>query len=419
MTYITPTGHLDQTGQTTQAAAPAAQPANPAAPVTPVTPARNASQTPMRVVVLGAGKIGRTIAVMLHDSGDYRVTLVDREPAHLEGLPEGVAVRVGDPGQAQDCASLLGGADAVLNALPFHAAVAVATVAVSLGVHYFDLTEDVAATHAVRRLAEGARSVLMPQCGLAPGFIGVVGNDLAQRFLRGGGELLDLKMRVGALPRYPSNALKYNLTWSTEGLINEYCNPCEAIVDGRRVEVPALEGLESFSLDGIEYEAFNTSGGLGTLPETLAGRARDVDYKSIRYPGHCAVMKLLLNDLRLRERRDWMREIFESAIPATRQDVVIVFANATGYAAGAKGGRGPLTQASFSVRIGGADTAAGHVNAIQLTTAAGICTALDLVAGGELPQAGFVPQEAMPLDTFLANRFGRHYTRHPLQEAMV
>lgn len=413
MTCTMPTGHLDQTGQTTQAAALAVQPAVPA------TPTRVARQTPLRVVVLGAGKIGRTIAVMLHDSGDYRVTLVDRELTHLEGLPEGIAVRVGDPDQAQDCASLLGGADAVLNALPFHAAVAVATVAASLGVHYFDLTEDVAATHAIRRLADGARSVLMPQCGLAPGFIGVVGNDLAQRFLRGGGELLDLKMRVGALPRYPSNALKYNLTWSTEGLINEYCNPCEAIVDGRRVEVPALEGLESFALDGIEYEAFNTSGGLGTLPETLAGRARDVDYKSIRYPGHCAVMKLLLNDLRLRERRDWMREIFESAIPATQQDVVIVFANATGYAAGGKGGRGALTQASFSVRIGGADTAAGHVNAIQLTTAAGICTALDLVASGALPQAGFVPQEAMPLDAFLANRFGRHYTRHPLNEATV
>lgn len=397
MTCITPTGHLDQTGQNTQA-----------------------RQTPMRVVVLGAGKIGRTIAVMLHDSGDYRVTLVDREPTHLEGVPQGIAVRVGNPDQTEDCARLLGGAQAVLNALPFHAAVGVATVAASLGVHYFDLTEDVAATHAIRRLAEGARSVLMPQCGLAPGFIGVVGNDLAQRFLRGGGELLDLKMRVGALPRYPSNALKYNLTWSTEGLINEYCNPCEAIVDGRRVEVPALEGLESFALDGIEYEAFNTSGGLGTLPETLAGRARDVDYKSIRYPGHCAVMKLLLNDLRLRERRDWMREIFESAIPATQQDVVIVFANATGYAAsGGKGRRGPLTQASFSARIGGADTIAGHVNAIQLTTAAGICTALDLVANGELPQAGFVAQEAMPLDVFLANRFGRHYTRHPLQEATV
>ncbi|CAG2159901.1 saccharopine dehydrogenase C-terminal domain-containing protein [Cupriavidus numazuensis] len=374
---------------------------------------------PLQVVVLGAGKIGRTIAAMLHDSGDYRVCLVDNDARRLDGLPRAITVRAGDPTEPGTCAALLAGADAVLNALPFHAAVSVATVAARLGVHYFDLTEDVAATQAIRQLGQNARSVLMPQCGLAPGFIGVVGHDLAQRFVRGGGELLDLQMRVGALPRYPNNALKYNLTWSTEGLINEYCNPCEAIVDGRRIELPALEGLETFALDGIEYEAFNTSGGLGTLPETLAGRARNVDYKSIRYPGHCAQMKLLLNDLRLRERRGWLREIFDRAIPVTEQDVVIIFATATGYPAGGERGRGPLTQASFSARIGGVDGPAGHVNAIQLTTAASICAALDMVASGALPQAGFVRQEAMPLAMFLANRFGCHYTQHPLQETTV
>ncbi|MCY1237231.1 hypothetical protein D9M72_499180 [compost metagenome] len=130
-------------------------------------------------------------------------------------------------------------------------------------------------------------------------------------------------------------------------------------------------------------------------------------------------MKLLLNDLRLRERREWLREIFDRAIPVTEQDVVIVFATATGYPAGGERGRGPLTQASFSARIGGVDNQDGHLNAIQLTTAAGICTALDMVASGALPQAGFVRQEAMPLDAFLKNRFGRHYTQHPLQETLV
>lgn len=371
------------------------------------------------VTVLGAGKIGRTIAGMLQDTGDYAVTVVDRYRDALDALPAGVSTRVADPSERQACIDALAGAAAVINALPFHAAVPVATVAAEMGVHYFDLTEDVAATRAIRALAADARAVLMPQCGLAPGFIGVVGHDLAQRFLRGGGQLLDLRMRVGALPRYPNNALKYNLTWSTEGLINEYCNPCEAIVDGRRVEVPALEGLESFALDGIEYEAFHTSGGLGTLPETLAGRARHVDYKSIRYPGHCAVIKLLLDDLRLRERRDWLREIFDSAIPLTEQDVVVVFASATGRTAGEDGRLGPLTQASFSARIGGAEGEHGHLNAIQLTTAAGVCAALDMVIAGQLPQRGFVRQEDMRLEAFLANRFGRHYTCHPLQEALA
>jgi saccharopine dehydrogenase-like NADP-dependent oxidoreductase len=295
----------------------------------------------------------------------------------------------------------LAGHDAVLSALPFHRAVPVARLCAEAGVHYFDLTEDVQSTHAIRELARGARSVLMPQCGLAPGFIGVVGNDLARRF----DELLDLRMRVGALPRYPQGSLRYNLTWSTEGLINEYCNPCEAIVDGRRVEVPALEGHETFAVDGVEYEAFNTSGGLGTLTETLQGRARNVDYKSIRYPGHCALMKLLLNDLRLRDRRDLLKDIFEHAIPATRQDVIVVFATASGY----RGGR--LMQESFSAQVFGAEVEGESLSAIQLTTAAGICTALDLVAAGALPQSGFIGQEQIALPALLGNRFGRCFAQ--------
>ena len=357
--------------------------------------------TPRRsITILGAGHIGFAMALLLQRSGDYDVLVADRDPQRLAavaalGLPTQVA--------SNDAALRLAveGRFAVLNALPFHCAVGVATLCARAGVHYFDLTEDVRSTQAIRALADGARSVLMPQCGLAPGFIGIVGNDLARRF----DELHSLRMRVGALPRYPQGALRYNLTWSTEGLINEYCNPCEAIVDGAPTTVPALEGLETFALDGVEYEAFNTSGGLGTLTETLAGRARQVDYKSIRYPGHCAILKLLLNDLRLRERRDLLKEIFEAAIPTTEQDVIVVFASSTGV----QGGR--LVQESHSSRILGCEVDGRRLSAIQRTTAAGICAALDLVAQGKLPQQGFVGQEAVALGDFLANRFGSAYAR--------
>ena len=173
-------------------------------------------------------------------------------------------------------------------------------------------------------------------------------------------------------------------------------------MDGVRTTVPALEGLETFALDGVEYEAFNTSGGLGTLTETLAGKARQVDYQSIRYPGHNAILKLLLNDLRLRDRRDLLKDILETAIP-TDQDVIVVFATASGL----KGGR--LVQDSYSAHIVGTEVAGHRLSAIQLTTAAGICTALDLVAQGRLPQKGFVGQEAVPLADFLDNRFGVAY----------
>jgi len=221
--------------------------------------------SPRPVLLLGAGKIGFAIALMLERSGDYSVLVADQDPVRLRAVAElGCETRhISDDDMLARC---IEGRYAVVNALPFHRAIAVAGLCAKAGVHYFDLTEDVASTHAIQLLAQDARSVLMPQCGLAPGFIGIVGNALARRF----DTLLDLRMRVGALPRYPSNSLRYNLTWSTEGLINEYCNPCEAIVDGQLTSVPALEGYETFALDGVEYEAFNTSGGLGTLPAMLA-----------------------------------------------------------------------------------------------------------------------------------------------------
>ncbi|GAB2482493.1 MAG: saccharopine dehydrogenase family protein [Comamonas sp.] len=355
------------------------------------------------VTILGAGKIGYAMAVLLQAAGGWRVRLADHAQPQLQAAAALGVETLHIRGDA-DWLRAMRGQYAVLNALPYHLATAMATRAAAAGVHYFDLTEDVASTHAIRELGAGARSVLMPQCGLAPGFIGIVGNDLAQRF----DELHDLKMRVGALPRYPQGALRYNLTWSTEGLINEYINPCEALVDGEPLQVHALEGLETFALDGIEYEAFNTSGGLGTLVQTWAGRARNVDYKSIRYPGHCAILRLLLDELKLRNRREVLRQIFDEAIPATRQDVIVVFASATGLQ------RGRLVQESYSARIVGATVAGQALTAIQLTTAAGICCALDLVAQGLLPQAGFVSQEQIRLEDFLANRFGRHCREHAL-----
>ena len=138
-------------------------------------------------------------------------------------------------------------------------------------------------------------------------------------------------MRVGALPQFPVDTLKYNLTWSTDGLINEYCNPCEAIREGRLAEVLPLEGLESFSLDGVDYEAFNTSGGLGTLCETLDGKVDRLDYKTVRYPGHRDVMKMLLEDLRLRDRRELLKDVLERSIPITHQDVVLIFVTVSGW----------------------------------------------------------------------------------------
>lgn len=354
----------------------------------------------MRLTLLGAGHIGQTIARLLADSGDYEVTVVDRSQAALAKLDGSrLTLRQAETADPAELLDVLQGQQAVVNALPYHLATLAATQALRAGCHYFDLTEDVAATRAIKQLAQGAKTAFMPQCGLAPGFIGIVAHHLASGF----DSVQEVKMRVGALPAFPTNALKYNLTWSVDGLINEYCHPCEAIRQGRNIDVLPLEGMEHFSLDGTEYEAFNTSGGLGTLCETWAGRVQTLDYKSVRYPGHRDLMKMLLEELQLNQDTETLKDIMRRAIPSTMQDVVLVFVTVSGLR------DGTLVQEVFARKIFADRNEAAPLSAIQITTAAGICAAVDLFREGRLPQQGFVRQEEVALPAFLANRFGAAY----------
>jgi len=357
-----------------------------------------------KITLLGAGKIGDAIIHLLANTGDYRITVADSDSARLDLVAEGAARKlqadIREHGRLHD---LLSGQDAVISACPFHLTPVIAAAARECGVHYLDLTEDVQSTREVQRLADGSDRAFIPQCGLAPGFISIAAHALARDF----DTLREVKMRVGALPLYPSNALKYNLTWSTDGLINEYCNPCIAIRDGNMIETLPLEEIEHFSLDGVHYEAFNTSGGLGTLCETLNGRIEDLNYKTVRYPGHRDIIKILVRDLRLDRRRDLLKDVLEAAIPITMQDVVLIFVSVSGM----RGGR--LTQQTFARKIYAQEVHGRLLSAIQLTTASGICAMLDLLMEGKLPQRGFVRQEQASLDIFLENRFGRYYAAEP------
>jgi saccharopine dehydrogenase-like NADP-dependent oxidoreductase len=359
-------------------------------------------EAPMRrIAVVGAGKIGSTVVDLLTAFGSYEVLVIDASAPALAALSphprvETAALAIDD---AARLAERLEGRFAVVNCAPFHLTVAVARAAAAAGAHYLDLTEDVAASRVTRELAETSKTAFIPQCGLAPGFITIAAWELAKHF----DELHDVRLRVGALPRYPSNALNYNLTWSTDGVINEYCEPCEAIVNGRLREVPALEECEEFALDGVTYEAFNTSGGLGGLCQSLDGQVRNLNYKTIRYPGHAAIMKALLNDLDLRNRRPMLKDILEKAVPATLQDVVIVFVTVSGLK------QGRLVQETYVNKVFAQVVGGQMKSAIQITTAGAVCAVLDMLAEGRLPQQGFIRQEDIALADFLANRFGRFY----------
>ena len=361
------------------------------------------------VLLLGAGKIGGAIASLLGHTGDYAVRVGDTQEAALEklrGLPNVSVARV-DVDDPVALRSAMDGVDDVVSACPFSVNPTIARAAGEAGRSYFDLTEDVASTRAVRKVAEAAVNgqVFVPQCGLAPGFVSIAGYDLTLGFDR----VDEVRLRVGALAQFPTGALKYNLTWSTDGLINEYCNPCEVIRDGRPIEVLPLEGLEQFSLDGVDYEAFNTSGGLGSLWETLDGRVRDLDYKTVRYRGHRDLAHFLIRELRLHERRGLLKDILEAAVPATSQDVVLIFCVATGWKDGV------FQQVSDARKIYHSHRDGSTWSAIQITTASGLCAMLDLHREGRLSPRGFVRQEEVPLGDFLANRFGAVYAQrdHP------
>ena len=358
------------------------------------------------ILVLGAGKIGALIAGLLAESGSYRVQLADAEP----GVAKSVATAhrldtiTAFDLDANDKEALTRHVRehkpiAVISSLPYFCNVVVAEVARAEGLHYFDLTEDVAVTAAVRSIAEGASTAFVPQCGLAPGFISIAANELIQHF----DELRSVKLRVGALPQHPNNVLKYSLTWSTDGVINEYGNLCNAIVDGNEVDVLPLEGLESIEIDGKLYEAFNTSGGLGSLAETYGDRVKTMNYKTIRYPGHCEQMRLLMNGLKLNHDRDTLKRILENSVPQTLQDVVIIYAAVTGLQ------DGEFREENYVNKVYPQVVAGRLWSAIQVTTAAGVCAVIDIVLSNPDNFDGFVAQEQFSLADVLENRFGRYF----------
>ena len=359
-----------------------------------------------KVLILGAGKIGALISGLLAESGEYEVTLGDVDARAAEAV-------VKAHGSQSLRAMALDATDvkaldnhfsdhqphAVISSLPYYCNPAVAKAARKGNAHYFDLTEDVAVTRAVRRISRGASKAFVPQCGLAPGFISIAANELARHF----DELRSIKLRVGALPQHPNNVLKYSLTWSTEGLINEYGNPCESLVDGKIVSAAPLEGLEEIEIDGMRYEAFNTSGGLGSLAETYGKQCEQINYKTMRYPGHCAQMRLLMNDLKLNSDRATLKRVLEHAVPQTLQDVVIVYAAVAGKQ------DGELREENYVNKVYPQVIAGRLWSAIQVTTAAGITAVVDLVLASPRRYQGFVAQEQFSLPEILDNRFGQYY----------
>lgn len=351
-----------------------------------------------KIVTLGLGKVGTLVGVLL--SEQYEVIGVDKTIPHYEfELP--FQTLIGDVTDAKFIEKLIKENDAVVSALPYFLNKSIAKIAHENSVHYFDLTEDVPTTNYIRSLSKTSNAVMAPQCGLAPGIIGIIGADLAKNFTK----LRDIELRVGALPKYPNGKMAYSFTWSPAGVINEYINDAEAIHNGTRKMVTSLDGLEYINIGGREFEAFTTSGGLGTMCETFEGKVDTLNYKSIRYPGHCDLMKFLINELILKDEKEMLTAILENAKPPVEEDVVYIYAVVEGWK-DEKLLRKEFYKAYTPLQING-----NKWRAISWTTAASIVAVVEMVASGKLPSKGFIKQENIPFDLFCKTSTGKLFIK--------
>lgn len=368
----------------------------------------------MKILVLGAGRMGLGAAYDLaHNSPDVRaVTVADIDAGRARAVKATVGsdkladARVDVQDYAQTVA-LMRGHDAVVSCVTYFHNLQLARAAIEARAHFCDLGGNnsvVASELALDAEARAAGVNLIPDCGLAPGMVSVLAMHGAARF----DELEAIHIRVGGLPQEPRPPLNYQIVFSVEGLLNEYVERARVIRGGQIVEVESLTEVESLSFPAPfdRMEAFQTSGGTSTLPDTFHGRLRELDYKTIRYPGHCEQFKLLvelglaaseeidLDGTRVRPRR-LLGEMLARRLPADEPDVVLVRLSFHGRAAGRDLRLRYDIIDRFDERTG--------LSAMMRTTAFPASIIAQMMARGETTARGARPQEiVVPPGKFVA-----------------
>ena len=286
---------------------------------------------------MGAGIVGEAAAWDLVRRG-HEVTVADVSPAAAARVAAAVDASpvTLDATSRHALAGSLAGNDLVVSAVPYRHGVAIARVAVAAGVHYLDFGGSptvVARQRELTAAASRAGVMVVPDCGLAPGLANVLAEDLIGAVE---GPIDSVRILVGALPQQPVGELGYQLAFSPEGLVNEYTAPCEVLREGRQVTTAPLGGLEQVAWDGWgPLEAFATAGGTSSLCRRHEGRVADLEYKTLRYPGHAAVMRSLaelglfdetlrtVGEVRLAP-RDLLLDVLATEMPRGAPDVVLV-----------------------------------------------------------------------------------------------
>jgi len=368
---------------------------------------------PNYIMIAGAGGIGRAVGLILAENASFEaeIHIGDLYPETAaeaaNWINEGCNAKVAHPftmpreGTSDEMDKVLKNCEIILDCLPGSQAPRMARFAAQHDLHYANLTEYVKETNEVIEIAKQSKKGFVLQAGLAPGFINVLGNQLFQRFTKQYSvEKADrLEMKVGALTRHAQAPHFYGFTWSPVGVATEYLKDCVAVRNHEKVMLPPLSEKNTLIIDGTTYEDNLTSGGAADLPDAFAGKIKDLDYKTLRYPGHYDwVRKILSEEPVGKNAIEYLQEIMQNRIPSVEDDVVIVYASIEG-----RDQQGVLRGIQSSYRIEPTYVGTKKLRAIQTTTAAPLAEVARMLLTDKW--SGPVFQSQLDVDAFMNGPF--------------
>jgi len=367
----------------------------------------------MKILVLGAGRMGHgAVFDLAHNSSEVEaVTVADADFAKAQAVAKNVkstkvsAIEL-DVSDYEKCVSAMRGHDAAISCVNYWYNLELSKAAIETETNFCDLGGNnyvVDEQLALDAEAKKANINIIPDCGLAPGMVSILAMHGANRF----DETEEIHIRVGGLPQNPKPPLNYQLVFSVEGLINEYIESARVIRNGEIKEVESMTELESLEFENFPVlEAFQTSGGTSTLPETFLGKIKELDYKTIRYAGHCEKFKTMIDlglcsseeivaDYVKVKPRKVLGELLQNHLPADEPDYVLIRLEFVGT----KGSE----RKSLRYDIVDKFDETTNLSAMMRTTAFPASIIAQMMARGDVKMRGATPQEkAIDAEKFVA-----------------
>jgi lysine 6-dehydrogenase len=367
----------------------------------------------MKILVLGAGRMGYgAVYDLVHNSPEVsEITVADADSAKAEEVtkkidsPKLSAIQL-DVTNYERTVSVMHDHDSAISCVNYWYNAELSQIAIETLTNFCDLGGNNYVVDKQLALDEKAKQAainIIPDCGLAPGMVSILAMHGARKF----DEIEEIHIRVGGLPQEPKTSLKYQLVFSVEGLINEYIEKARVIRNGEITEVESMTECESLSFEYFpELEAFQTSGGTSTLPDTFLGKIKELDYKTIRYAGHCDKFKTMIDlglcsseeievDGKNIKPRKVFGELLQKHLPADEPDYVLIRLEFVGKK---DGETHPLRYDivdKFDEQTG--------LSAMMRTTSFPASIIAQMMAKGEVLMRGATPQEkAIDSEKFVA-----------------